>query len=631
MFESLLEPKKSPFAPPPEPKPEPKPEPQPEASEAGPVAAAGHAPVAKPEGGAFSSLFSYLGHGQGSGASKDAASEGGPGPTPTPTPTPTPAAPTVTPAPVPTPAPAAGVSAPAAAPPKSTPEQIKEAETAREGLDKKMEKLGDLKPEQREIVKKRLQGLSGDALVAEMSAIDRALTGPNGDRALAAYSDLSTMIDKDPKAKERLTPEVMAMMVNGVGDRRTESDRGQAGIMGARQTRDAAQGLVNMGQEDYEKTLELLSKAGKDDQGKPITGADPRAEQSLILKALAARRDKSKEESWLAKIGGWFGYESEADKAQKDIDGFAKDIRGTKREDLIRTTTLMDVDDQNTSTIEPDSIAANNDTKSDNDGLYQRYNDSCTVAVAQIAKGEADPVYALKVHRDGVNNPNPGTDTGKEQKDVLEKNGGGAVSRLGTQASKALSTQITNAEASKAITSEQSTAINKLVTGGKMTPEQEKLAKDGLAKLREQNGGHPTDDEVAAMQGDAGKVSAGVSTGRLPLQDITKESSHIDYKDHDLTSGGLNSHLPGIEALLKDGQTVPVRVNWAGGGAHAMMISDSRTNADGSKKFLVTDPWTGATRWVPQADLADGSFATKHFGGSQGTLATARVDQSQNP
>lgn len=62
-----------------------------------------------------------------------------------------------------------------------------------------------------------------------------------------------------------------------------------------------------------------------------------------------------------------------------------------------------------------------------------------------------------------------------------------------------------------------------------------------------------------------------------------------------------------------------------------MMISDSRTNADGTKKFLITDPWTGATRWVPQADLADGSFATKHFGGSQGTLATARVDQSQNP
>lgn len=577
--------------------------------------------------GIMGSLFGHLTD----PAKSPLKTEGGP-PPPTPTILPTPAAPTpgttsATPTREGTPPQTEGK------PPTATPEQIKQAETSRAGLDKRMEKLGDLKPEQRDVVRNRLKGLSGDALVAEMSAIDRAMTGPNADRALAAYSDLSTMVDKDPKAKERLTPEVMAMMITGVGDRRTDSDRGQAGVLGARQTRDAAQGLLNMSQDDYGKALELMSKAGKDEQGKPIPGADPHAEQSLILKAIAARRDKAQEESWLEKVGTFFGFESDAAKARKDLDGFARDIRGTKRDELIRSTTLMDIDDQNTSNIDPGNIAAGGDTKTDNDGLYQRFNNSCTVAVAQIAKGEADPVYALKVHRDGVNNPNPGSDTGKEQKEILEKNGGGAVSRLGDQASQNLTVQLTQAQATKTITAEQTTAINKMVSGVKMTPEQEAQAKEALTKLRQQNGGHPTAEEVAAMQGDAGKPDSGVSTGVLPLNDITKDVSHINYKDYDLTAGGgISTHLPGIEALLKDGQTVPVRINWAGNnGAHAMMISDSRMNADGTKRFLISDPASGATRWVSQADLADGSFATKQFNASAGSVVTARVDATQNP
>jgi hypothetical protein len=85
-----------------------------------------------------------------------------------------------------------------------------------------------------------------------------------------------------------------------------------------------------------------------------------------------------------------------------EVETFADDIRGMKRDELILNTTLQDIDDVNTSTADSDNINGTNDTKVNNDGLYQRFHDSCAPTSSQILRGEADPAYALKVRRDDV-------------------------------------------------------------------------------------------------------------------------------------------------------------------------------------------------------------------------------------
>lgn len=506
-------------------------------------------------------------------------------------------------------------------------------EDFKNGIDAKLAGVKDLKPEQQQAVKDRLHNVSADTLApVEMVAVDRALAGPNADRALSAYSDLIKMSEADPKAQERLNPEILAMLVTGVGDRRTESDRGQAGILGQRSARDAAQGLLNMSEEDFGQVQQLLSQAGKDKDGKPIPGADPAAEQALILKAIAARRDNVKEPTGAEKALEALGVPSKHSVAMQDLDTFAADIRGTKRDDLIRTTTLMDIDNVNTSNIDPTNIAQGNDQNSDNDGLYQRFDDSCTVAIAQVARAEADPVYARKVHKEGVSDPNPNNDAGTEQSTLLEKHGGVAVSRLGSQARSSLDQRIVAAQGDGSLSMAQTTALQRLVDKAPLLPGQEQQAQAALAVLRANNDGHPTDAEVEAMKANANKNSRGLTSGRLPLEDLAEDVTHLDYKDHDVQSGGgIGSHLAGIDDLLRDGQTVPFRADWTDGGAHAMMISDVRTGPDGTRSYLMTDPWTGATRFVPEADLKNGSFSANHFGGNPGDAVKVRVDQSQNP
>lgn len=547
-------------------------------------------------------LFSMWGENKGTKAEAPSGA-----PTPAPAPGVTPHGPT---APVPAPAPTPGVAAttpPAPAQIKASPEQLKHADEVRKGLDDKMGKMGDLTPAQKALIDGRVKGLSGDALVSEMATIERSLSGPNADRALATYSDLSKLAAVDPKAKARISPEVVAMLVTGVGDRRTASDRGQEGILGGRQARDSAQGLVNMSDEDYQKTMQVLSLAGKDKDGNPVAGADRNAEQSLILKSVAARRDQVKTETIFDKIGSIFGMESQNKKANKDISQFATDIRGMNRDELIRKTTLLDVDDQNTSTVNPDNIAANNDTKVDNDGLYQRFTTTCGPTTAQMVRGEADPIYALKVHREGINNADPTTQTAKEQKKTLEDNGGVAVSRLGSQARTNVSGQLDQLASAGKLTVDQRASLERYITGQSGNNIAQAItAGTTLAQMRATNGGHPTDQEIAAMRADGNKSASGMGLEKA-LDTVSQPGTHIDYQTEGVGSGGVASKLSTADALLKDGQDVPFRL--ANGSGHFMMLSDVRTDASGNKKYLMSDPWTGGTRWVSSGDLTSGNFS----------------------
>jgi hypothetical protein len=411
----------------------------------------------------------------------------------------------------------------------------------------------------------------------------------------------------------------MAMLVTGVGDKRTDSPdgRGQSGVLGGKQARDAAQAMLKMSDEDYKKTMELLGKAGKDADGKDIADADAHAEQSLILKAAAARRERWKDPA-------------KAEQADKDLAEFAENIKGMKREDLIRRTTLMDIDNVSTSSVNPNDLMNPTDTKVDNDGLYQRFTMSCGPTTAQIVKGEIDPIYALKAHQpdqlgDNLDQKNPESDMAREQKEVLEKHGGVAVSRLGEDAKKFTDDQVK--ALGPAISGDQKGALDLLMAGSKsMKPEDTVNAMAALDAIRKANGGHPDDVELAAIQANAGKTGKGMAVDDA-LNDIVGDLGNMKWDQKSIKSFAANDK--NVDKMLKDGQPVPFRADWGGGRAHFMTMMDVRTDGSGNKNYLVSDPSSGATRWVSDADMKAGNFGGFE-GLGKGKVDWLAVDKSQS-
>jgi hypothetical protein len=483
-------------------------------------------------------------------------------------------------------------------------------------VDAQLQKAG-VPADQRNRINAHLKGLSGEALQREVKLLNDALASPNADRAAAAYDKLLSISKESKTAGERLTPEIRESLVMGVANSRTRDTTGVEGILGVRQAEEAARALVKMPADAYKQTTALLEKAGTGKDGLPAPKSDATAEKALILKAVAARGDRLKASATDSKASSMgFPANSEGARAMAEIKGFAEDVRGLNRTELIRTTTALDVEAANTSKVDPNNLRANNDTVGNNDGLFQRWNDSCGPTTAQMTRAEADPVYARKLHKEGINNPDPTSDSAKEQKTVLEKHGGKAVSRLGLQAKAKLGGQLDAAQKAGELTGEQRTAVNKYVSNQPLSAAEQKKADEGLAALRKRDGGHPTAAEVDAMRANAGKSGNGMVLDKA-LKDITTTSTHIDYKTQWVGGSGVtNDTLKAFDERLKNGQDVPIRVSNAGNtGGHFMMISDVRGTGD-DRRYLVSDPWSGKTAWLSAAELKDPSKGAvdKNFG-----------------
>jgi len=488
-----------------------------------------------------------------------------------------------------------------------TPEQqVAAATQAREGLDQQVSQLQNVTPEQRAVIMSRVQGLEGQALVDEMRVVTHALQSANPDRALNTYADLQTLAGDEDEDRERLTPEVVEMLVNGVADRRTDSDRGQEGVLNRRAALRSANALLNMDDDHYAQSMDMLHRAGQDADGNAVAGADAGVEQSLILKAMASRQDRM-DGHWYDGVTRFFGGTPDADTAFSEVQQFAQDIRGTEREELLRTTTTIDIHDANTSTVNPDAINGPADTRGDNDGLYQRWGDSCGPTTAQIVRGEADPIYALRLHRgEGVNNPDPTSVGAEEQRDTLEDNGGVGVSRLGTQARASTNTVMDAMRADNSMSQDQRDAVTRYLDGGNNLGDAV-TAGVALAQIRARNGGHPTEDEISAIRNNAGKQGAGMTLGPA-LERITTPGTGLDYNT--VGTPNVANNLDDMESRLRDGEDVPFRIGYTNGGGHFMSVTDVRRDDAGNRSFLVSDPWSGATRWVSEADFSSGNFTT---------------------
>jgi hypothetical protein len=458
--------------------------------------------------------------------------------------------------------------------------------------------------EQRTRVNDYLKTLSGAELERELSLLNGALASPNADRAVATYDRLLSISGESRDAAARLTPEIRQALVNGVANPRTGDATGVEGILGVRQAEQAARALVNMPQQAYDQTRGLLERAGQGRDGLPVARSDAGAERALILKAVASRSDRLSD-SWMDSAKRFFGFgdSTETNRAMSEIQGFANDVRGMNRTELIRTTTAIDVEAANTSTVDPNNVSANNDTNGANDGLYQRWEHSCGPTTAQLTRAEADPVYARQLHRDGLNNPSPTSATAEEQRRVLEDNGGEGVSRIGLQARERLGGQLNRAQAAKAITGEQRTAVEKYLNNKPLSAAEQAQANAGLAALRGREAGSPTAAEVNAMRANAGKDGDGMALDPA-LNTITRPGTGIEYNTQYVGDAGMSdATLREWDSRLRNGQDVPIRVtNENNGGGHFMMVSDVRGEGD-NRRYLVSDPYSGKTAWLSRDEL----------------------------
>jgi hypothetical protein len=513
---------------------------------------------------------------------------------------------------------------------KITDAERKQAETMRGDLSKSLEKL-ELPQKQRDQILAQCKGLSGDALVEHMRIIGHALQTENADRALSAYADITQMAAADSKHGGRIGTDILGELVTGVADRRTDNDRGMEGILGAKQAREAAEALLKMSDGDFKATTELLQQAGKAPDGKVSATADAGAERSLLLQAVAARKDDF----------------SGAD-AQKDIatlTSFAKDIRGMERKELIRTTTAIDVDGDNTSTLKPTGMDAAApvgllqrmwntvfppnpaDQRADNDGLFQRYTQSCAPTTAQMTKAAADPIYARALHKSGLNDPGQDNLAAKEQKDILERLGGAdgtpdqAVSRLGQKARGDFSTDSKNLLRSGALSDDQFKLLRDYADGKDLSKGNQAALTKALDTMRAANKGHPSESEIQAMRDNSRQTEGDGMYLDDALNDHAKSATHVKYTDHDAqdVSGAVKqTALDTWAEKLRDGQDVPLRVGWTAGGGHFMACTDVRGRG-ADRKFLISDPWTGTTSWVAEKAIQDGSW-TSTFEGEAGSL-----------
>jgi len=425
----------------------------------------------------------------------------------------------------------------------------------------------------------------------ERAMLERAATGPNGARAVQAYDALARRAAASPEAARRLTPDIREALVRGVSESRTSDARGTEGVLGVHQATTAADALVQMPRARYDEVSTMLSQAGTSHAASPQ--ADPQAERALILDAVAARAPA------LSRRG------AAGDSALEEVRGFAADVRGLPREELIATTTALDLDStRSTSATDPEHPTHPGDTSGTNDGLNQRYTDSCAPTVAQMERAELDPVYARTLHREGLSSPSTSGSIAEEQRRTLEAGRGRAVSLEATEASRDAVGRLGTALETAHTSPEERHRIGTYLRGTtRGTTELAQAAVD-LDTLRARSGGAPTREDIAAIRA---QLAAPRSRGMVAEDALTRiagSAAHGRYTSTSVPSSGLSAHQSDDMARrITRGDDVGIRVSDAAGTqGHLLLATDVRgTGAD--RSYLVSDPSSGRTAWIPDAEL----------------------------
>jgi hypothetical protein len=368
--------------------------------------------------------------------------------------------------------------------------------------------------------------------------------GVNADRALRTFMDLDQMRRARP---DRITPDVVSSLVEGVAKSKSPGEEDELeGVLGEDAARRAAQALIAMPQGDYNAIKDTLQQAGHG--GNPILD-DPGTERALILKAVAARADQYEHPTV---------NDSLLRPETLEIETFANRIRGMDWNQLIERTT----------------VAAGDRT------LEQRYADSCSAAAVQIARAEADPIYAWKLHDEEVNSRDLGGFIGDQQAELMKEVGGVPV------------------------TFQQLDQLDQLSKLGGPIGAAAKALHDQLEKYGS------NEEELA---------------NRF-VSDATGRSYHSYSVDDSVSARTAAADY--MAELVSQGVDVPISVNWEQGVvfnplksvdtgiSHSLVITDVRGKG-ADQVFVVADPGSGRTFEIQRSDLIAGT----DFGGARGRLS----------
>ena len=297
------------------------------------------------------------------------------------------------------------------------------------------------------------------------------------------------------------------------------------GFLGAVQARHAAVTLELLGPLGRERIWDCLTRAGTHASGKVYKKADRMIERGLILKALAARRDR---------LGPW---SCDGEEALQEIELFAKSIRGCSREVLAYRTTL-----RRPGEIQGKQGALAKDAK---DSL--RY-------LADIAYAEIDPIRAWSKQRkpwkDDKNHPE--IDDAFEQMPELDRNPLLQRTRVHCALAQASAGYV------KGLDNRWSEALTDYVIGRDMSPRKEERKDKALEYFAEHGFDICHSSDLEAIRSDAQgiyKYQADRAFGTLTS--VFSGATYVRKMVSDLLNAGQNP-IGEIEKNLHDGFSLPL-------------------------------------------------------------------------
>lgn len=337
-------------------------------------------------------------------------------------------------------------------------------------------------------------------------------------------------------------------------------------------------------------------------------GADVR--RALYWKAAAAR------------VGALLGPDPAARAAAlATLACFARRAGALATDEALRRATVSDLNSRvSTSDFEP--IAwddkrgvigdrGRGDRRGDNDGLLQRFMESCGATTLQIALCEDDPVRAFAVHEAGVAKIEADDIVAAFQREVLAEMKSGAIPRRADWLSARLKNGIGRLRATGGAAPGDLDALKAHIREGKpRTPG----AARALERLRALAGGSPTEAKIAEIRrgplGEEGGFTI-EEFGRVLARHLApatgaRYEQAIPEKPR---PGEIARVLDEAAGALESGLDVPFGISEPG---HWMLMAAVEGDR-AARRFLVTDPWTGRTAWVPEKDLISGKFISDPF------------------
>jgi len=441
----------------------------------------------------------------------------------------------------------------------------------------------------------RVSKLKTEAISAYIKA------SPNAERAKQTRKELLKKQNADTNAPPRITTQLIETMVMSVASPMNENDdKGSGGILGIQSAVDAADAIMMVSQTDYDKIMGILANSG-DSIGEV-------AKQATLIKALAARKVD------LLKAG------PQTEKALQELEDFSAEIKDMDKDEMVAKTHASD--------------------RGDGKGLQQRYTMSCGPTSIMIVKAEFDPIYALKLSKEGKHGLAYDGDIAKEQQGMLEGTNGAntalprEVADDWKKTVKAVNTFMGTATATQKANIVQ--YFNRELAGLAFNATKSAAGK-ALTKTIATGVGVDIDTRdpewktyYAVLGGAPGWTNATFATNaKTEMGADTKRDfseTAIKYKKKMISGktelrGQISKHFKPLNEALFRGKSVPLGVMWASGGGHFMVFTDMRTEPKGkgtAHYYLVSDPWQGTSGWMSRKDLIEGNF--DKIGASQGAI-----------